>query len=46
MSSTSSDRRTLAVLLAQLEVAGDVDVETRQAVEDWHYWVGRGYEFR
>jgi hypothetical protein len=20
------------------------DEETRQAVEDWHYWVARGYE--
>ena len=22
-----------------------VDEETKQAIEDWHYWVGRGYEF-
>jgi hypothetical protein len=21
-----------------------VDEETRQAIEDWHYWVNRGYE--
>jgi hypothetical protein len=21
------------------------DAETRQAVEDWHYWVERGYGF-
>ncbi len=35
---------TLAVPLSQLAVV-DADEETRQAVEDWHYWVGRGYEF-
>ena len=38
-------RRTLAVPLSQLEPAGRVIEETRQAVEDWHYWVERGYEF-
>jgi len=21
-----------------------VDEETQQAIEDWQYWVGRGYE--
>jgi hypothetical protein len=36
--------RTLAVPLAQLE-AGRADKPTRQAVEDWHYWVEHGYEF-
>ena len=36
--------RTLAVPLAQLEGIG-VDDETRQAIEDWHYWVGQGYQF-
>lgn len=36
--------RTLAVLLSQLEGIG-VDHDTQQATEDWHYWVGRGYEF-
>lgn len=36
----------LAVPLSQLKVAGsDADDKTRQAVEDWHYWVGQGYEF-
>lgn len=35
-------KRTLAVPLAQLEVI-DADEETRQAVEDWHYWVEMGY---
>jgi hypothetical protein len=37
-------KRELAVPLAQLEVV-EADEPTRQAVEDWHYWVGMGYEF-
>ena len=37
-------KRTLAVPLSQLEVVHG-DEETTQAVEDWHYWVGMGYEF-
>jgi hypothetical protein len=36
--------RALAVPLAQLETL-QTDKTTRQAVEDWHYWVQRGYEF-
>jgi Calcium binding len=36
--------RKLAVPLAQLEVV-DADDETWEAVEDWLYWVGRGYQF-
>jgi hypothetical protein len=36
--------RTLAVPLSQLEVVHG-DEETKQAVEDWHYWVEMGYEF-
>jgi Calcium binding len=36
-------RRSLAVPLAQLE-ASQVDEETEQAIEDWRYWVNRGYE--
>lgn len=36
--------RTLAIPLIQLEpIAGDE--KTREAIEDWHYWVARGYEF-
>lgn len=35
----------LAVPLSQLEPIDDTDEETRQAVEDWHYWVRMGYEF-
>jgi hypothetical protein len=34
----------LAVPLSQLKVA-DADEQTREAVEDWHYWVSQGYEF-
>ena len=37
-------QRQLAVPLMQLEGIG-VNVETQQAIEDWHYWVNRGYEF-
>jgi hypothetical protein len=33
----------LAVPLMQLE-GMDVDEETQQAIEDWHYWVKQGYE--
>jgi hypothetical protein len=36
--------RTLAVPLAQLEVV-EASGETREAVEDWHYWVAMGYDF-
>ena len=32
-----------AVPLIQLE-GTQVDEETHQAIEDWHYWVNRGYE--
>ncbi|PSN13685.1 calcium-binding protein [filamentous cyanobacterium CCT1] len=34
----------LAVPLSQLE-APKADEETQQAIEDWHYWVNRGYKF-
>jgi hypothetical protein len=37
------ERRTLAIPLAQLE-ALVADEQTRRAVEDWRYWVDRGYE--
>lgn len=35
--------RSLAVPLSQLDGIA-VDEETRQAIADWHYWIGRGYE--
>jgi hypothetical protein len=37
------ERRALAVPLAQLEGI-TVDKQTRQAIEDWQYWVAQGYE--
>jgi len=37
---TRWDRGTLAVPLSQLEGIG-VREQTRQAVEDWHYWAAR-----
>ena len=33
-----------AVPLTQLVPAAGSDQPTREAVEDWHYWLGRGYE--
>ena len=38
------NERKFSVPLAQLKYLGR-DKETRQAVEDWHYWVGQGYRF-
>ena len=37
------ERRALAVPLVQLEGVA-VDEPTRQAIEDWQYWVAQGYE--
>jgi calcium binding protein len=36
-------RRPLAVPLAQLEGV-QVDEATEQAIQDWRYWIHRGYE--
>jgi len=36
--------RSMAVPLSQL-VPLAADPETKEAVADWHYWLGRGYEF-
>jgi hypothetical protein len=38
------ERRPLAVPLSQLQ-AIKPDPQTKEAIEDWHYWVARGYEF-
>lgn len=35
--------RTVGVPLDQLS-AIDVDEETEEAIRDWHYWMGRGYQ--
>jgi hypothetical protein len=37
------ERHGLAVPLSQLE-ALHVDGKTRQAIEDWYYWVKQGYD--
>jgi Calcium binding len=37
------ERRPLAVPLTQLAGVA-VDEQTRQVIEDWHYWVAQGYE--
>ena len=36
--------KTIAAPLAQLRGV-DVDDAAQQALDDWHYWVGRGYGF-
>ena len=38
------EREGLAVPLPQLQVIHGDD-QTKEAVEDWHYWVNRGYQF-
>jgi hypothetical protein len=37
-------RRSLAIPLIQLELCR-ADPETKQAVQDWHCWVGQDYVF-
>jgi hypothetical protein len=39
------EKDSLAVPLSQLSVTHPAGQQTRQAVEDWHYWVEMGYEF-
>jgi len=39
------ERDGLAVPLSQLKPISSTDADTKQAVEDWHYWVRMGYEF-
>jgi len=39
------ERDGLAVPLSQLTPIKPTDLQTKQAVEDWHYWVQRGYQF-
>jgi hypothetical protein len=36
--------RTLGIPLSQLKGVA-VEADTKQAIEDWHYWVQQGYEF-
>lgn len=35
---------SLSVPLSQVKPLA-VDSETQQAIEDWHYWINRGYQF-
>ncbi len=37
-------RRELAVPLSQLKPYTSTDKDTKEAVADWHYWLGQGYE--
>ena len=37
------ERRGLAIPLSQVKPIADADKDTREAVEDWHYWVRQGY---
>jgi hypothetical protein len=39
------ERDGLAVPLSQLSPITDTDPDTKQAVEDWQYWVQMGYQF-
>jgi hypothetical protein len=39
------ERGGLAVPLSQLTPVRNTAKQTKQAVEDWHYWVKMGYQF-
>jgi len=41
---TRWDRRTLAIPLSQIKAVAPTDKDTKDAIEDWHYWVNQGYE--
>ena len=41
---TPWERRTLAIPLSQIKPNTSTDPQTKEAVEDWHYWVQQGYE--
>jgi len=40
----SWENRNFAVPLVQLEPV-KVNTKTKEAIEDWHYWIKRGYAF-
>ncbi|MBD3306182.1 calcium-binding protein [candidate division KSB3 bacterium] len=44
IASTTDHDQPLTVPLSQLDGVG-VDAQAQQAIEDWHYWVARGYGF-
>jgi hypothetical protein len=37
------ERRGLAIPLSQVKPVSEADVDTREAVADWLYWVDQGY---
>jgi len=39
------DNRKLVIPLVQVQPLADSEVNTNEAIADWHYWVIRGYEF-
>jgi hypothetical protein len=39
------EKEGLAVPLSQLQPISETAEQTKQAIEDWHYWVTMGYEF-
>ena len=39
------ERDALAVLLSQLTPISATATQTKEAAEDWHYWVQMGYQF-
>jgi hypothetical protein len=39
------EKEGLAVPLSQLKPISATDEQTKQAIEDWRYWVKMGYEF-
>lgn len=39
------EQEGLAVPLSQLRPISETDAQTKQAIEDWLYWVKMGYEF-
>ena len=41
---TRWDRRTLAIPLSQIKPIAAADKDTKEAIEDWRYWVNQGYE--
>ena len=41
---TRWDPKNLAIPLSQAKPISPTDEETKEAVADWHYWVGQGYQ--
>jgi hypothetical protein len=39
------ERDGLAVPLSQLKPIDETAMETKEAIEDWHYWARMGYQF-